>query len=137
MALEQIDKELDRLEKAGILSKTDISEWAAPTVYVRKKSYQIRVCTDFSPGLNQALKDPHYPLPRPEEIFNKLNGGKIFSKIDLSDAYLQIEVEENSSELLCINTHRGIYTFNKLAFVVKVALGRGAVEYTDCFSADG
>ena len=82
MALEQINEELDRLEKAGILSKTDFSEWAAPAVYVRKKSYQIRVCTDFSTGLNQALKDHHYPLPSSEEIFNKLNGGKIFSKID-------------------------------------------------------
>ena len=36
-ALEQINKELDRLEQAGILSKTDFSEWAAPTVHVKKK----------------------------------------------------------------------------------------------------
>lgn len=108
-ALEQINKELDRLEQAGILSKTDFSEWAAPTVYVKKKSNQIRVCADFSTGLNDALQDHHYPLPSPEEIFNKLNGGKIFSKIDLSDAYLQIEVDEESSKLLCINAHKGLY----------------------------
>ena len=81
-ALEQIDEELDRLKKAGILSKEDFSEWAAPTVYVKKKSNQIRVCADFSTGLNKALKDHHYPLPSPEEIFKKLNGGKIISKID-------------------------------------------------------
>ena len=37
-ALEQINKELDRLEQAGILSKTNFSEWAAPTVHVKKKS---------------------------------------------------------------------------------------------------
>ena len=118
--LEQINEELDRLEKACILSKTDFSEWAALKVYVRKKSHQIRVCTDFSTGLNQALKDHHYPLPRPEEIFNKLNGSKIFSKIDLSGAYLQIDVDENSSKLLCINTQRGLYKFNRLSFGVKV-----------------
>ena len=59
----------------------------------------------FSAGLNAALKGYHYPLPSPEEVFNKLNGGKVFSKIDLSEAYLQIPVEENSSKLLCINTH--------------------------------
>ena len=120
-ALEQINEELDRLEKAGILSKTDFCEWAAPTVYGTKKPNQIRVCADFSTGLNQALKDHHYLLPSPEEIFNQLNGGKIFSKIDLSDAYLQIEVEENSSKLLSINTHRGLYKFNRLAFGVKFA----------------
>ena len=120
-ALEQINKELDRLEQASILSKTDFSEWVAPTVHVKKKSNQIRTCADFSTGLNDALQDHHYPLPNPEEIFNKLNGGKIFSKIDLSDAYLQIEVDEESSKLLCVNTHRGLYKYNRLAFGVKVA----------------
>ena len=65
-ALEQIDVVLDRLEKAGILSKVSSSEWAAPTVYVRKKSNQICVCADFSTGLYAALKDYHYPLPTPE-----------------------------------------------------------------------
>ena len=49
---------------------------------VGKKSNQIRVCADFSTGLNQALKDHRYPLPSPEEIFNKLNGSKIISKVD-------------------------------------------------------
>ena len=72
-ALEQINKELDRLEQAGNLSKTDFSEWAAPTVHVKRKSNQIRICADFSTGLNDALQDPYYPLPIPEEIFNKLN----------------------------------------------------------------
>ena len=71
--------------------------------------------------MNAAHKDYHYPLPSPEEVFNKLNGGKVFSKIDLSEAYLQIPVEENSSKLLCINTHRGLYKFDRLDFGIKVA----------------
>ena len=87
----------------------------------KKKSKEIRVCADFSTGLKAALKDHHYPLPNPEEVFNKLNGGKVFSKIDLSQAYLQILVEENSSKLLCINTHRGLYKFDGLVFGIKVA----------------
>ena len=70
----------------------------------KKKSKEIRVCADFSTGLNAALKDCHYPLPSPEEVFNNSNEGKVFSKIDLSEAYLQIPVEENSSKLLSINT---------------------------------
>ena len=72
-ALEQINKELDRLDQAGILSKTDFSEWAAPTVHVKKKSNQIRICADFSTGLSDALQDHQNPLPSIEEIFNKLN----------------------------------------------------------------
>ena len=47
-ATEEINKELDRLVNMGILSKVEFSEWATPTVYVRKKSKEIRVCVDFS-----------------------------------------------------------------------------------------
>ena len=42
-------------------------------VHVKKKSNQIRICADFSTGLNDAFQDHHYPLPSTEEIFNKLN----------------------------------------------------------------
>ena len=119
-AVEKIDKELDRLEKAGILSKVISSEWAAPTVYVRKKSNQIRICADFSTGLNAVLKYYHYPLPTPE-VFKKLNGGVVFSNVDLINAYLQISVEEECSKLLCINTHRGLYMFERLVFGVSFA----------------
>ena len=51
-----------------------------------------------------------------------LNGGKFFLKIDLSNAYLQILVEEESLKLLWINTHCGLYKFEHLPFGVKVAL---------------
>ena len=56
-ATEEINKELDRLVNMGILPKVEFSEWAAPTVYIRKKSKEIRVCADFSTGLNAGLKD--------------------------------------------------------------------------------
>ena len=48
-------------------------------------------------------------------------GGKFFSKVDLRDAYLQIPVEEESSKLLCINTHWGLFKFERLLFGIKVA----------------
>ncbi|KFD65086.1 hypothetical protein M514_22803 [Trichuris suis] len=64
-----------------------------------------------------------YPLPTPEDIFSTLNGGTVFSQIDFSDAYLQIEVSEESRELLTLNTHRGLYRYNRLPFGVKTAPG--------------
>ena len=94
------------------------ARWAAPTVYVKK---EIRVCADFSTRLNAALKDCHHLLPSPEDIFLMLNGANFFSKIDLSDAYLQIPIEEESSKLLCINTHRRLYKCELLPLGVKVA----------------
>ena len=114
-ATEEINKEQDRLVNMGILSKVEFSEWAAPTVYIRNKSKEIWVCADFSTGLNAALKDYHYPLPNTEEVLNKINGGKVFSKIDLSETYLQI-LEENSSKLICINTRTGLYKSDRLVW---------------------
>ena len=120
-AIDKIDKELERLTQCGVLSKVDYSDWAAPVVYVKKKSGEIRVRADFSTGLNSAIKDHHYPLPSPEEIFTKLNGGRYFSKIDLSEAYLQIPTDDESSKLLCISTYRGLFKYQRLPFGVKTA----------------
>lgn len=119
---EKTDKELDRLVQTGILSKIELNVWEASVVYVKKKSVETRVCAYFSTGSNKAIKDYHYLLPNPEKIFTKLNGDKVFSKIDLSEAYLQIPAEEESTKILCINTHKELYIFNRLPFGIKVAL---------------
>ena len=59
-----------------------------------KEKNKIRICADYSIGLNDCLKERNYPLSTAEEIFANLNGGRIFSKLDLSEAYLQVPVEE-------------------------------------------
>ena len=67
--LEVIDKELQRLEKLGVIKNVDYTDWASPMVYIEKKNDEIRVCADFSTGLNECLKDHSYPLPTLEDIF--------------------------------------------------------------------
>ena len=62
-----------------------------------------------------------YPLPQVEELFSNLAGGKYFSKLDMSSAYLQLPLAELSKEYLIINTHRGFYQFNRLLFSVASA----------------
>ena len=59
--------------------------------------------------MNPYLEVNQYPLPRPEDLFAALNGGEKFTKLDLSEAYLQIELEDESKQYLVINTHRGLY----------------------------
>ncbi|XP_062542038.1 uncharacterized protein K02A2.6-like [Armigeres subalbatus] len=118
-----VDAELTRLQSLGIIQPVDFSEWAAPIVAVRKPNGRVRICADYSTGLNEALEANHYPLPTPEEIFAQLNGSTIFSIVDLSDAYLQLEVDDDSKKLLTINTHRGLFQFNRLAPGVKSAPG--------------
>ena len=69
---EIIEKELHHLEKNWVLSKNDCSARASPT-----ENNEIRVCADYSTGLNDSLKTYNYPLTSSEKIFAKLNGGKI------------------------------------------------------------
>ncbi|PIO61946.1 reverse transcriptase [Teladorsagia circumcincta] len=124
-SIPELDAEIDRLVSNGVISPVDHSEWAAPIVAVKKKNGQIRLCADFSTGLNDALQLHQHPLPTAEEVFTRVNGGQIFSQIDLADAYLymQVEVEEKSKEMLTINTHKGLYRYNRLPFGVKSAPG--------------
>ncbi|XP_062540765.1 uncharacterized protein K02A2.6-like [Armigeres subalbatus] len=118
-----VDLELDRLEKLNIITPVEYSEWAAPIVVVRKANGSIRICGDYSTGLNAALQPNQYPLPLPDDIFAKLANCKVFSQIDLSDAFLQVEVDEQHRRLLTINTHRGLYSYNRLPLGVKIAPG--------------
>ncbi|EPB67444.1 hypothetical protein ANCCEY_13469 [Ancylostoma ceylanicum] len=121
-ALPRISQEIDRLV-ADVLSPIDHSDWAAPIVVVQKKNGSIRLCADYSTRLNDALEQHQHPLPTPDDIFAKLNGGRYFSQLDLAEAYLQMEMDEDSRPLLTINTHRGLYRLNRLPFGVKPAPG--------------
>ena len=109
VSIEIIGKELERLEKLGVIEKPDYSPWAALVVSI-KKNTKIRICTDYSTGLNDCLKEINNPLPTVKEIFAKLNGRHKFSKLGLSEAYLQIPIDEKCVELLTINAHTQVFS---------------------------
>ena len=67
------------------------------------------------------MKNDVYPLSLPEELFHKLNGGTKFTKLDLADAYLQIELDENSKQLVVLNTHQGLYCYKRMSFGLSCA----------------
>ena len=70
----------------------------APIVTVPKPDGRIRICGDFKVTINQALSVDQYPLPKPEDLFTTLTGGQKFTKLDLSQAYLQLEISEESKK---------------------------------------
>ena len=59
--------------------------------------------------MNPFSKLDRYPIPRIEDLFATLNKGKLFTKLDLSQAYQQLVLEEESKKYLVLNTHKGLF----------------------------
>lgn len=71
--------------------------------------------------VNQGLSVDQYPLPKPDDLFATLAGGKWFSKLDLAHAYQQVLLEDESKELVTINSHKGLYRYSRLPFGIASA----------------
>ena len=69
----------------------------------------------------QACHTDSYPLPRVEELLASLSGGNLYSKLDMSQAYLQLPLDEESKEYVTVNTHKGLYRYNRLPFGISSA----------------
>ena len=107
--------------KVSILTKVEWSEWGTPIVPVPKKDGSVRIWGDYKVTVNPELQAEQYPLPRIEDIFARLAGGQRFSKIDLHKAYHQLEMEEDCKKYLTINTHMGLFQYNRLVFGITSA----------------
>ena len=114
----KLGETLERMVIEGNLEKIDYSEWATPIVAVMKPDGSVRVCGDYIVTLNPCLEVNQHPLPRIEECFQTMNGGKTFTKLDLAQAYNQVQLEEASRELTVINTHKGLYRWKRLPYGV-------------------
>ena len=121
---DKVEQELELLQKQGTLEPVDISEWAAPIVVVLKKDCKsVRICGDFSVTVNPVSKLDRYPIPKVEDLFARLSKGKLFSKLDLSQAYQQLTLDEDSKKYVVINTHRGLFRYTRLPFGIASAPG--------------
>lgn len=117
----KVEQEIERLEANGTLKSVETSDWATPIVVVPKPNGQIRMCGDFKVTVNPALDVTQHCIPKTEELFHKLNGGTKFSKLDLKDAYLQCPLDEESRKCCVINTHKGLFQYQRLAFGISSA----------------
>lgn len=86
-----------------------------------KVDQTVRICGDYKVSINPWLEVDQYPILKPQDLFTKLAGGKKFTKLDLSQAYQQVELDEGSKQYLTINTHKGLYQVNRLPYGVASA----------------
>ena len=117
---DKVDSEIECLEN-GVTKKVENTEWASPIVCVPKRNGSIRICGDFKVSVNPVLISSTYPLPNAEERFATLAGETILCKLDLSNAYQQLGMTEESKKYLTINTHKGVYAYQRLTFGIAKA----------------
>ena len=116
-----VEAELDRLVADGILSPVQHADWAAPIVPVMKADKRsVRICGDFKQTVNKASPLDKYPIPKIEDLFSKLAGGQKFIKLDMSQAYQHLCLDE-STKYVIINTSKGLFKYNRLPFGISSA----------------
>ena len=118
---EKLKKELQRMTDLKVITKvTEPTDWVSSLVVAYKPSGALRVCLDPL-NLNKAIKRHHHKLPTTEEILSQMSGARYFTKLDASNAYWQIELDEESSKLLTFNTPFGRYRYLRMPYGIHSA----------------
>ncbi|CAM4626007.1 unnamed protein product [Lepidochelys kempii] len=138
-----IEREIQDMLQMGVIRPSE-SAWASPVVLVPKPDGEIRFCVDYR-KLNAVTRPDNYPMPRTDELLEKLGRAQFISTLDLTKGYWQVPLDESAKERSAFITHLGLYEFNVLPFGLRNApatfqrlvdgllagLGEYAVTYLD------
>jgi hypothetical protein len=92
----ELMKTVEEMHKLGVIEESQ-SPWASPVLLVPKKDGTQRFCTDFR-RLNAVTKSDVFPLPRIDDIMDKLGRCQYFTSIDLKHAFWQIPMKSEDKE---------------------------------------
>lgn len=115
---QMVEAEIQNMLDQDIIEKADgPTPWMSPIVTPIKPNdpTKVRICTDMRIA-NQAIIRERHVTPTMEDIIHDLNGAKYFSKLDLTNAFNQLELAPESRYITCFSTHVGLFRYKRLLF---------------------
>jgi hypothetical protein len=136
--LKELKKQLTELQEAGYI-RLSSSPWGASVLFVQKKDGSQRMCVDYR-SLNDVTVKNKYLLPRIEDLFDRMRGARVFSKIDLRSGYHQMKIRPSDIPKTAFSTRYGLYEFTVMSFGLTNApayfmnlMNKVFMEYLDRF----
>ena len=105
--------------KDGIIEPSR-SEWSFPLVIVKKSDGSLRLCVDYR-RLNQISEFDAYPMPRVEDIIDRIGRSQFISTMDLTRGYWQVPVAAEDKPKTAFVTPFGLFQYNVMPFGLKGA----------------
>lgn len=113
---EAVNRKIDQLLQRDIIEvKSGPTSWVSPLVVVGKANGEPRLCLDLR-RVNEAVLREHHPMPIVDDYIMRLGNGGIWSRLDIKEAFLQIELAEDSRDATTFITNRGLFRFTRLPF---------------------
>ena len=112
---DRVNDEIDRLAKLEVFRPITHAQWAATLVPVLKSDKRsIHLCGDYKVIINRAAQADQFAMPSAGSIFARLAGKRLFAKLDLSKAYTQLVLDDESQLLAAVNTPKGLFAVTRL-----------------------
>lgn len=115
-----VDEKISKMLCQDIIEKVKVSKWISPLVIIPKPNNDVRVCVDMR-RVNEAVAREHHPLPTIENFLPQLENAVYFSKLNIEQAFHQVEISEKSREITTFITKRGLFRYKRLMFGINCA----------------
>jgi len=135
---EALKEQLESLLRKGYIREGH-GPMASPILFVPKKNGKLRMCVDYR-ELNSKTRKNRYPLPLIQELMDKLQGSKWFTKFDIRDGFHRIRIAEGDEWKTAFKTRFGLYEYMVMPFGLTNApatfqsvINKALHEYLDVF----
>ncbi|KAL0901956.1 hypothetical protein ABMA27_007099 [Loxostege sticticalis] len=117
----KVEQKIEELLESDIIEEVKgPSSWISPVVPILKDENDIRLCVDMRRA-NAAILRENHPLPCMDNLLPKIKKAQYFSKLDIKNAFHQVEIHPDSRHLTTFITSKGLYRYKRLMFGITCA----------------